>query len=204
VHPDRVLLVMPLPRLVRKAVAAGFTVWSVGDPAWYAREQLQEVEQLSEELVITDRDDEPRAWTATEMHGTEGEGTAEPTDEEELCPLLEKLGRDMARRIEGLAMQNVQCQSDLSRLQEIQADMISRFKAAAEMDATDEMPGDTAAAAPDTADTDTMTTAGTATTGLSGVPGYFDIEVETVMSNCRDNPDSLVFDILGQQGGTVQ
>jgi hypothetical protein len=25
-----------------------------------------------------------------------------------------------------------------------------------------------------------------------------------VMSNCRDNPDSLVFDILGQQGGTVQ
>jgi citrate lyase synthetase len=41
----------------------------------------------------------------------------------------------MARRTEALTMQNAQYQADLTRLQGIRADMISRFKAAAEMDA---------------------------------------------------------------------
>lgn len=52
--------------------------------------------------------------------------------------------------------------------------------------------------------TDTTTTAGTtADTGGAGAMGggFFDIPVDTVMSECQNNPDMLVFDILSQQRG---
>jgi len=32
----------------------------------------------------------------------------------------------------------------------------------------------------------------------------FDIPVESVMTSCQDSPDSLVLDVMGQQGGTAQ
>jgi biotin carboxylase len=52
--PKRLLMVMPYHQLVRKAVAAGFTVVSVWDPALNSPAYLDEVRQHSEELLLTD------------------------------------------------------------------------------------------------------------------------------------------------------
>lgn len=56
-HPGidgRLLMVMPYSQLVRKAVEAGFTVWSVWDPALREQAYLDEVALHSEELLLTD------------------------------------------------------------------------------------------------------------------------------------------------------
>ncbi|WP_173931326.1 hypothetical protein [Chelativorans sp. Marseille-P2723] len=53
------------------------------------------------------------------------------------------------------------------------------------------------------AGTDPTTTAGTPSGTSAG--GFMDIPVETVMTECENNPDSLVMDILSQQqGGSLQ
>ncbi|MGW0753272.1 ATP-grasp domain-containing protein [Streptomyces sp. NPDC002587] len=59
-HPaaaDRLLMVMPYSQLVRKAVEAGFTVWSIWDPSRREQAYLDEVALHSEELLLTDFDD---------------------------------------------------------------------------------------------------------------------------------------------------
>jgi len=54
--------------------------------------------------------------------------------------------------------------------------------------------------------TDPTTTAGTSgatgTTGAAG--GFVEIPVETVMTECENNPDTLIMDILEQQGAGAQ
>lgn len=57
---DRLLMCMPYRQFVRKAVAAGFRVFSIWDPALESAEYLEEVAELSEELVLADFDDEAR------------------------------------------------------------------------------------------------------------------------------------------------
>ncbi|MFF9347186.1 ATP-grasp domain-containing protein [Streptomyces sp. NPDC014734] len=52
--PRRLLMVMPYHQLVRKAVRAGFRVWSVWDPALRERAYLDQVAEHSEELILTD------------------------------------------------------------------------------------------------------------------------------------------------------
>ncbi|UUP19703.1 HdeA/HdeB family chaperone [Nitratireductor thuwali] len=81
--------------------------------------------------------------------------------------------------------------------------------AEADTDATGDAAGtDTAATAETdatgtTASTDTTTTAGT--TGDMGAGGTMpEIDVETVMTTCREGPDRIVVDVLGEQGGTMQ
>ncbi|MHC0430262.1 ATP-grasp domain-containing protein [Streptomyces sp. O3] len=56
--PQRLLMVMPHRRLVRKAVTAGFGVWSVWDPSLRDDAYLDEVEFLSQELLLADFSDE--------------------------------------------------------------------------------------------------------------------------------------------------
>lgn len=55
---NRLLMVMPYEQLVRKAVAAGFRVWSVWDPALREPAYLAKVAEHSEELLRTDFGDE--------------------------------------------------------------------------------------------------------------------------------------------------
>ncbi|MGW1777074.1 ATP-grasp domain-containing protein [Streptomyces sp. NPDC002104] len=55
--PDRLLMVMPYSQFVRKAVEAGFTVWSIWDPSLRERAYLDEVALHSEELLLTDFSD---------------------------------------------------------------------------------------------------------------------------------------------------
>ncbi|MFD9424973.1 MULTISPECIES: ATP-grasp domain-containing protein [unclassified Streptomyces] len=52
--PRHLLMVMPYHQLVRKAVEAGFRVWSVWDPALREKSYLDEVERHSEELLTAD------------------------------------------------------------------------------------------------------------------------------------------------------
>lgn len=52
--PQRLLMVMPYQQLVRKAVEAGFSVWSIWDPALQKPEYLDQVAEHSEELLLTD------------------------------------------------------------------------------------------------------------------------------------------------------
>ncbi|NBE49971.1 ATP-grasp domain-containing protein [Streptomyces boluensis] len=52
--PRRLLMVMPYHQLVRKAVAAGFEVWSIWDPSLQTDAYLDEVERHSEELLLVD------------------------------------------------------------------------------------------------------------------------------------------------------
>ncbi|WP_328973781.1 ATP-grasp domain-containing protein [Streptomyces sp. NBC_00239] len=56
--PQRLLMVMPYHQLVRKAVAAGFRVWSIWDPALQEPPYLDEVERHSEQLLLSDFSDE--------------------------------------------------------------------------------------------------------------------------------------------------
>lgn len=56
--PQRLLMVMPYHQLVRKAVAAGFRVWSIWDPALQEPPYLDEVERHSEQLLLADFSDE--------------------------------------------------------------------------------------------------------------------------------------------------
>ncbi|MCB5165693.1 ATP-grasp domain-containing protein [Streptomyces bambusae] len=56
--PQRLLMVMPYHQLVRKAVAAGFRVWSIWDPALQEPAYLDEVERHSEQLLLADFSDE--------------------------------------------------------------------------------------------------------------------------------------------------
>ncbi|MFE2341152.1 ATP-grasp domain-containing protein [Streptomyces sp. NPDC059431] len=55
--PDRLLMVMPYSQFVRKAVEAGFTVWSIWDPSLREPAYLDEVALHSEELLLTDFSD---------------------------------------------------------------------------------------------------------------------------------------------------
>ncbi|MCY0937613.1 ATP-grasp domain-containing protein [Streptomyces sp. H34-S4] len=55
--PDRLLMVMPYSQFVRKAVEAGFTVWSIWDPSLREQAYLDEVALHSEELLLTDFSD---------------------------------------------------------------------------------------------------------------------------------------------------
>ncbi|MFM9372926.1 ATP-grasp domain-containing protein [Streptomyces sp. Da 82-17] len=55
--PRRLLMVMPYHQLVRKAVAAGFEVWSIWDPSLQTDAYLDEVERHSEELLLVDFSD---------------------------------------------------------------------------------------------------------------------------------------------------
>ncbi|WP_234432562.1 ATP-grasp domain-containing protein [Streptomyces sp. MUSC 125] len=55
---NRILMVMPYRQLVEKAVAAGFRVWSIWDPTLQSQDYLREVAAHSEELLLTDFDDE--------------------------------------------------------------------------------------------------------------------------------------------------
>ncbi|MEU2829536.1 ATP-grasp domain-containing protein [Streptomyces lavendulae] len=60
-HPrtaGRLLMVMPYEQLVRKAVEAGFRVWSVWDPKLRPAAYLDQVAAHSEELLLTDFEDE--------------------------------------------------------------------------------------------------------------------------------------------------
>ncbi|MFI8101504.1 ATP-grasp domain-containing protein [Streptomyces sp. NPDC086023] len=54
----RLLMVMPYEQLVRKAVEAGFRVWSVWDPKLRAPDYLAKVAAHSEGLALVDFDDE--------------------------------------------------------------------------------------------------------------------------------------------------
>ncbi|MFE2377492.1 ATP-grasp domain-containing protein [Streptomyces sp. NPDC059398] len=54
----RLLMVMPYHQLVRKAVDAGFRVWSIWDPSLRDAGYLREVAEHSEELLLVDFDDE--------------------------------------------------------------------------------------------------------------------------------------------------
>ncbi|OKK14270.1 phosphoribosylglycinamide synthetase [Streptomyces sp. CB00455] len=51
---QRLLMVMPYSQFVRKAVEAGFAVWSIWDPALREQEYLDEVALYSRELLLTD------------------------------------------------------------------------------------------------------------------------------------------------------
>ncbi|MFJ3876040.1 ATP-grasp domain-containing protein [Streptomyces sp. NPDC090077] len=57
-EPGRLLMVMPYAQLVRKAVEAGFQVWSVWDPALRTPEYLAEVAAHSQHLALVDFGDE--------------------------------------------------------------------------------------------------------------------------------------------------
>ncbi|MEV5437277.1 phosphoribosylglycinamide synthetase [Streptomyces sp. NPDC052682] len=59
-RPDdkRLLLVLPRYQLVRKAVAAGFDVWSLWDPRLIDAPSLRRVADASHELLLTDHSDE--------------------------------------------------------------------------------------------------------------------------------------------------
>ena len=57
---NRLLMCMPYRQLVRKAVAAGFRVYSVWDPTLESGAYLDEVAALSEEMVLTGFDDEAK------------------------------------------------------------------------------------------------------------------------------------------------
>ncbi|MGJ5827430.1 hypothetical protein [Streptomyces ossamyceticus] len=54
----RLLLVLPRYRVVRKAVAAGFDVWSLWDPGLADARSLRQIEDASHELLLTDLSDE--------------------------------------------------------------------------------------------------------------------------------------------------
>ncbi|MBJ6620472.1 ATP-grasp domain-containing protein [Streptomyces sp. DHE17-7] len=54
----RILMVQPYRQLVEKAVAAGFEVWSLWDPALQSEDYLRDVARHSAELLLTDFDDE--------------------------------------------------------------------------------------------------------------------------------------------------
>ncbi|RST04867.1 ATP-grasp domain-containing protein [Streptomyces sp. WAC07149] len=56
--PGRLLMVMPYEQLVRKAVEAGFEVWSIWDPALRTPEYLDKVAAHSRELALVDFGDE--------------------------------------------------------------------------------------------------------------------------------------------------
>ncbi len=55
---NRLLICMPYKQFVRKAVDAGFRVYSIWDPSLESAEYLQEVARLSEEMVLCDFSDE--------------------------------------------------------------------------------------------------------------------------------------------------
>ncbi|MEV7724409.1 ATP-grasp domain-containing protein [Streptomyces sp. NPDC087917] len=55
---DRLLMVMPYEQLVRKAVDAGFRVWSIWDPALRGADYLAQVAAHSEDLALVDFEDE--------------------------------------------------------------------------------------------------------------------------------------------------
>ncbi|WP_406398594.1 ATP-grasp domain-containing protein [Streptomyces sp. NBC_00879] len=55
---DRILMVLPSDRLVRKAAEAGCRVWSVWDPALRDRAYLDKVARHSERLLLADLGDE--------------------------------------------------------------------------------------------------------------------------------------------------
>ncbi|WP_405977156.1 ATP-grasp domain-containing protein [Streptomyces sp. NBC_00158] len=57
-EPGRILMVMPYEQLVRKAVEAGFEVWSIWDPALRTPEYLDKVAAHSRELALVDFGDE--------------------------------------------------------------------------------------------------------------------------------------------------
>ncbi|MEU6817086.1 phosphoribosylglycinamide synthetase [Streptomyces sp. NPDC046860] len=91
-RPDRMLMVLPRARLVRKAVDAGFRVWSVWDPVRRGPDERAGVARWSEEVLSADLADEPsvRALVvgAAEEHRTGhvmylGDGTG-------LLPVLEE------------------------------------------------------------------------------------------------------------------
>ncbi|WP_199536827.1 ATP-grasp domain-containing protein [Spongiactinospora gelatinilytica] len=54
---NRLLMVQPYSQLVQKAVAAGFTVYSIWDPALQTPEYLRDVAEHSAELLLTDFSD---------------------------------------------------------------------------------------------------------------------------------------------------
>ncbi|MEU6892421.1 ATP-grasp domain-containing protein [Streptomyces sp. NPDC046557] len=56
--PGHLLMVMPYEQLVRKAVEAGFRVWSIWDPALRPAAYLDQVAAHSEELALVDFEDE--------------------------------------------------------------------------------------------------------------------------------------------------
>ncbi|MBD0840758.1 phosphoribosylglycinamide synthetase [Streptomyces sp. TRM68416] len=57
-RPDRILMVLPRARLVRKAVDAGHRVWSVWDPVRRDAAERGEVARYSEEVLTVDVTDE--------------------------------------------------------------------------------------------------------------------------------------------------
>ncbi|MFF5705157.1 ATP-grasp domain-containing protein [Streptomyces sp. NPDC012794] len=57
-EPGRILMVMPYEQLVRKAVEAGFQVWSIWDPALRPPDYLDAVAAHSRELLLADFTDE--------------------------------------------------------------------------------------------------------------------------------------------------
>lgn len=58
-RPDRMLMVLPRARLVRKAVDAGYRVWSVCDPKLRDAAERGDVARYSEEVLTADLADEP-------------------------------------------------------------------------------------------------------------------------------------------------
>jgi len=57
-RPDRMLMVLPRARLVRKAVAAGYQVWSVADPELCDAAEHGDVARYSEQVLTVDLADE--------------------------------------------------------------------------------------------------------------------------------------------------
>ncbi|MER5548055.1 phosphoribosylglycinamide synthetase [Streptomyces sp. NPDC002589] len=58
-RPDRLLMVLPRARTVRKAVAAGYRVWSVWDPALRPATEHADVVRHSAQVLTADLTDEP-------------------------------------------------------------------------------------------------------------------------------------------------
>ena len=53
--PDnKLLMVMPYQQFIRKAAAQGFQVYSIWDPSYQPSAYLDEVGELSEEMLLAD------------------------------------------------------------------------------------------------------------------------------------------------------
>lgn len=72
---------------------------------------------------------------------------------------------------------------------------------ATDMESDTDVTAEADTGASEEAGTDTTTTAATSGGSADSMSGFSDISIQTVMSECENNPDMLVLDILRQQGG---
>ncbi|EFL19176.1 ATP-grasp domain-containing protein [Streptomyces sp. C] len=89
-EPGRLLMVMPYEQLVRKAVEAGFEVWSIWDPALRTPEYLDKVAAHSRELALVDFGDEAalRALVAELAHEHDVQHVLHLGSEATMAPVL--------------------------------------------------------------------------------------------------------------------